>query len=159
MLPSHHWPAARPTRRVDGLEQLVLSNVTVTPLAASACGKRVAHTNRDAFEKNIELDPRRGEGALRTYRYDDRILEALAGHGLVPLPSTPPGVLRDAVRDLYRYEIRRLRDSLLAGRIAKRDYASHVIDLRGKYPLLSVPLELWTPPDSEGPATPLRPLP
>ena len=49
------------------------------------------------------------------YRYDDRILEALATHGLVPQSHTPPDVLRDAVRDLYKYEIRRLRASLLAG--------------------------------------------
>ena len=47
------------------------------------------------------------------------------------------------MRDLYRYEIRRLRQALLAGRIAKRDYADHVVALRRKYPLLSVPLELW----------------
>ena len=78
------------------------------------------------------------------YRYDDRILEALAGHGLVPQSHTPPGVLRDAVRDLYKYEIRRLRAWLLAGRIAKRDYADHVIALRRRYPILSVPLERWT---------------
>jgi hypothetical protein len=47
------------------------------------------------------------------------------------------------VRDLYRYEIRRLRLSLLAGLIAKRDYADHVVALRRKYPLLSVPVEQW----------------
>lgn len=77
------------------------------------------------------------------FRYHDLILEALAGHGLVPGPDTPPERLRDAVRDLYLYEIRRLRASLLAGRIAKRDYAAHVVALRQKYPLLSVPLEGW----------------
>ena len=47
------------------------------------------------------------------------------------------------MRDLYRYEIRRLRLSLLAGQIAKRDYADHVVALRRKYPLLSVPVEQW----------------
>lgn len=78
------------------------------------------------------------------FRYDDRILEALAGHGLVPLPATPPEMLRDAVRDLYRYEIRRLRDALLAGRIVKRDYAGHVIELRKRYLVLSVPVRFWT---------------
>jgi hypothetical protein len=77
------------------------------------------------------------------YRYAARILDALAGHGLVPRPDTPPRQLRDAVRDLYRYEIKRLRLSLLAGHIAKRDYADHVVALRRKYPLLSVPVELW----------------
>jgi hypothetical protein len=79
-----------------------------------------------------------------TYRYFDRILDELARHGLVPKPHTPPGQLRDAVRDLYKYEIRRLRDEHQAGLIAKRDYARCVIDLRERYPLLSVPIELWT---------------
>ena len=78
-----------------------------------------------------------------TYRYNRRVLDALAGHGLVPRPDTSPQQLRDAVRDLYRYEIKRLRLSLLDGHIAKRDYADHVVALRRKYPLLSVPMELW----------------
>ena len=77
------------------------------------------------------------------FNYNRRVLEALAAHGLVPRPDTPPHMLRDAVRDLYRFEIRRLRSSLLAGHIAKRDYASHVVMLRQKYPLLSLPLDLW----------------
>jgi hypothetical protein len=78
-----------------------------------------------------------------TYTYHDRILEALAGHGLVPRSGTPPARLREAVRDLYVYEIRKLRRSLLAGRIAKQNYASEVIELRKRYLLLSVPLTLW----------------
>ena len=78
-----------------------------------------------------------------TYRYNTRVLDALAGHGLVPRADTAPQQLRDAVRDLYRYEIKRLRLSLLDGQIAKRDYADHVIALRRKYPLLSVPMERW----------------
>ena len=77
------------------------------------------------------------------FKYRAQILEALAGHGLVPRADTPPTLLRDAVRDLYRYEIKRLRLSLLAGHIAKRDYADHVVALRRKYPLLSVPVALW----------------
>jgi hypothetical protein len=77
------------------------------------------------------------------YRYRARVLEELARHGLVPRPATPPGQLRDAVRDLYKYEIRRLRDERLAGRIPKRDYAAHVLRLRERYPLLSLPIEGW----------------
>jgi hypothetical protein len=86
-----------------------------------------------------------------TYRYFDRVLDELARHGLVPRPGTPPGQLRDALRDLYKYEIRRLRDALLAGGIAKRDYARRVEALRDTYPLLSLPVELWVAPDPEGP--------
>ena len=79
-----------------------------------------------------------------TFAYDDRILDELWGHGLNPLPATPPQQLRDALSDLYRYEIRRLRDDLLAGRVLKPDYVEHVIGLRKKYWLLSVPVQLWT---------------
>jgi len=86
-----------------------------------------------------------------TYIYEDRVLEALAGHGLVPRPNTPPGQLRDAVRDLYRYEIRRLRQRLLAGDIPRHQYADHVIALRKRYLVLSVPLDLWLVPSSKGP--------
>lgn len=77
------------------------------------------------------------------YQYHARVLEELARHGLVPRPDTPPDRLRDVVRDLYKYEIRRLRLELLAGRIRKPDYAAHVIALRGRYPLLSLPVQLW----------------
>ena len=84
------------------------------------------------------------------YSYHQQILEELARHGLAPLPSTPPGRLRDAVRDLYKYEIKRLRRDLLAGGIPKHDYANQVIALRKKYPLLSIPTERWTLRDRAG---------
>ena len=85
--------------------------------------------------------------------YRQEVLDQLAAHGLKPLPSTSAQQLRDALRDLYKYEIKVLRETLLAGRIAKPDYAGHVIELRKRYWLLSVPLQLWTtqsgtlPPD------------
>ena len=87
------------------------------------------------------------------YQYHAKVLEELARHGLMPLPDTAPAQLRDAVRDLYKYEIRRLRSELLARRIRKPDYAGHVIALRRRYPLLSIPVELWLvpPPDAGDP--------
>jgi hypothetical protein len=75
--------------------------------------------------------------------YDDRILAALAGHGLVPGPATTAGQLRDAVRDLYKYEIRRLKGELLEGRFPRREYAGRVETLRERYWVLSVPTDLW----------------
>jgi hypothetical protein len=80
------------------------------------------------------------------YTYHPRVLDALARHGLKPLPTTSPQQLRDAVLDLYKLEIKRLRAEHLAGRIAKRDYADHVIALRRRYPILSLPVEQWIRP-------------
>lgn len=79
-----------------------------------------------------------------TYVYHERVLDQLTRHGLRPSASTAPGPLRDAVRDLYKYEIRRLRAEVLAGRIARPDYAGHIVELRKRYWLLSVPTQLWT---------------
>ncbi len=80
---------------------------------------------------------------MRDWVYHQQILNELAGHGLIPRPDTPPQLLRDAVRDLYKYEIRRLRDRLVAREIQKRDYAGHVVALRKRYRVLSVPTALW----------------
>jgi hypothetical protein len=80
---------------------------------------------------------------IDTLRFRPSVLDELARHGLQPGPATTVEQLRDAVRDLYRYEIRRLRSELLAGRIRKPDYASRVAELRGRYPLLSLPVQRW----------------
>ena len=78
-----------------------------------------------------------------SYAYAPEILETLAGHGLQPTPETPPSFVREALSDLYRYEIRRLRQSLLNGRIERANYADHVIALRKRYWLLSLPVKHW----------------
>lgn len=76
--------------------------------------------------------------------YHPHVLEALAAHGLVPRPATAPRFLRDAVNDLYRHEIKKLRDRCRAGEIPVKDLAAHVRLLRTRYLLLSVPLAAWT---------------
>ena len=78
------------------------------------------------------------------YSYKPEILDALARHGLRPRPQTPPQMLRDAVRDLYLHEIRRLRQRLLDGHVERGNYAGEVVELRKRYWVLSVPLQLWT---------------
>ena len=75
--------------------------------------------------------------------YARDVLVALAGHGLAPCSSTPPARAREALSDLYRYEIRRLRQRFVLGAIPKADYSQHVIELRRKYWLLSVPADRW----------------
>lgn len=78
------------------------------------------------------------------YSYRPEILDELARHGLSPRPDTHPQQLRDAVRELYKYEIRRLKSRLLTREFPKADYAGRVIDLRRRYIVLSIPLDHWT---------------
>jgi hypothetical protein len=77
------------------------------------------------------------------YEYAPEALDVLAGHGLAPRPSTRPDVVRAALNDLYRYEIRRLKRRLLAGEFDKARYLDLVIELRMQYWLLSVPVTRW----------------
>ena len=82
--------------------------------------------------------------------YRLHVLDALAAHGLKPRPETPPGLLREAVNDLYRHEIRGLRDRCRAGEFPVAALAARVVALRCRYLLLSTPLRLWTIDDGAG---------
>ena len=74
------------------------------------------------------------------WNYPPELRDALAQFGLDPRPATPPALVRDALSDLYRHQLRRLRDRLLAGRIAKPDYVGYVVALRKRYwPLTMTP--------------------
>jgi hypothetical protein len=77
------------------------------------------------------------------FAYRPEILEALAALGIRPGRHTPPPLVRAYLNDLYRYELRRLRDRLLAGDFPKREYAGRVVSLRARYVLLSVPMDRW----------------
>ena len=79
------------------------------------------------------------------------VLAALLGHGLRPRDDTPAERLRDQVRDLYLFEIRRLRQAVRARAFPIDSYASRVVALRRRYPLLSLPLEHWRLPDASEP--------
>ena len=79
-----------------------------------------------------------------TFAYRPEVLDALARHGLKPRPETSPQFLRDAINDLYRFEIRRLRARLLRNEFPKSAYIGRVLELRGKYLLLSIPMDEWT---------------
>ena len=51
--------------------------------------------------------------------------------------------MRAALNDLYRYELRAMRDRLLAKEIEKAGYLDRVLVLRKKYWLLSIQLPAW----------------
>jgi len=78
-----------------------------------------------------------------SYRYLESVLGELARHGVIPRQDTPPDLVREYISALYLVEIRSLRRKLLAGQIPKKDYAQRVAELRDRYPVLSLRLDLW----------------
>ena len=78
-----------------------------------------------------------------TVAFRAEILDELARHGLRPGPDTSAARLREQINDLYRFEIRRLRDRCRAGEFPTHDLSKHVVELRGRYILLSIPMEDW----------------
>jgi len=81
------------------------------------------------------------------YKYRERVLDELARHGIIPRSDTPPEVVHEFVNDLYRIEIRALKQRMLAGEVLKADYSKRVEELRNRYPILSLPVRLWIESD------------
>lgn len=78
-----------------------------------------------------------------TYRYRAEILAQLAAHGVQPRPTTPPERVHEFVNDLYRYELRRLRDRLVRREIPKQSYYDRVVEIRLRYPVLALKPWQW----------------
>ena len=76
-----------------------------------------------------------------TYRPD--ILASLWRHGVQPTPRTDPELVRNYVRDLYKYEIKRLRERYIRREFPKKEYSDRVDALRRSYPALAWPARLW----------------
>jgi hypothetical protein len=74
------------------------------------------------------------------------VLEQLWRHGVHPKRETPPQLVRDYVRDLYRYEIRRLRERYLNREFPKAEYSLRVDQLRRSYPVLALRAWEWLEP-------------
>ena len=77
-----------------------------------------------------------GEEPRFVYRRD--VLDHLIRHGVIPTEHTPPALVRDFVRDLYKYEIRCLRERYLRRDFPKVEYAGRVEALRRRYLVLSL---------------------
>lgn len=78
-----------------------------------------------------------------TWAYPAELATALLTYGLKPTGSTPPLLVRAALNDLYRYEIRRLRQRRHDGLVEKSRYVDEVILLRKRYWPLSLQPEHW----------------
>ena len=92
-----------------------------------------------------EGGPAGSEGAA-PFRYRPDVLARLWAHGVQPTGRTPPVLVRDYVRDLYKFEIRRLRDRYVAGEFPKVEYATRVDGLRRQYPVLALRAQDWLEP-------------
>lgn len=77
------------------------------------------------------------------FRYRADVLAGLWRHGVQPKPTTRPELVRDYVRDLYKYEIRRLRERYMRRDFPKQEYSRRVDALRRAYPVLALPARLW----------------
>jgi hypothetical protein len=82
------------------------------------------------------------------FHYRADVLARLWAHGVQPTDRTRPDLVRDYVRDLYKYEIRRLRERYLQREFPKSEYWGRVDALRRSYPVLALRARDWL--DSPG---------
>ena len=80
---------------------------------------------------------------MTVYNYRRDVLDALWLHGIQPTPATRPELVHEFVSDLYRFELRRLRNRLVRREIPKDGYFDRVVELRRKYPLVSLKPWQW----------------
>lgn len=86
------------------------------------------------------------------YDYRPDVLDVVWRHGIVPTSWTPPELARGYVRDLYKYEIRRLRERYLKREFSKQEYAGKVDTLRRQYAVLALVPRAWLVDHARGPA-------
>ena len=77
-------------------------------------------------------------------RLKPAVLAGLARHGIAPADDEAPEALRERLNDAYLEAVRRLKERQRSGEIPLREYAAHVEALKEAYPLLGLPLRLWT---------------
>lgn len=77
------------------------------------------------------------------FRYRADVLRELLEHGVHPTDRTSPELVHEFVGDLYRYELRRLRESLLARAFPKPDYFARVVAVRNRYRVLALKPHQW----------------
>ena len=80
---------------------------------------------------------------MESWTYPPELLDALLGHGIAPRPDVHPRFVRDYVSDLYRFEIRRLKQWRATGVVRKEDYVDRVIALRKQYWVLTLEPSAW----------------
>ena len=77
------------------------------------------------------------------FLYRPEVLDQLLRHGVRPTAQTRPELVHEFVSDLYRHELRALRDRLLAKEFPKREYFSRVVDVRNRYRVIAMRPRDW----------------
>ena len=85
------------------------------------------------------------------FSYRPNVLDQLSQHGVQPGANTRPEIAHAFVSDLYRYEIRRLRDRLLRKEFPKPEYYARVVELRLRYRVIAVRPAEWLTARNENP--------
>lgn len=80
------------------------------------------------------------------FRYRAEVLDQLSRHGVRATPHTRPELVHGFVSDLYRLELRRLRDRLVRGEFPKSEYYDLVVQLRRRYRIISKRPAEWLEP-------------
>jgi hypothetical protein len=78
-----------------------------------------------------------------TFRYRDDVLAELWKYGVRPTERTPPELVRAFINNLYRHELRRLRDRLLKKDFPKDQYLDRVVAVRERYRVLALRPREW----------------
>jgi len=82
------------------------------------------------------------------YKYRDDVLAELWKYGVRPTEYTPPELVRGFINELYKFELRKLRDRYVRGEFPKREYHRLVIQIRDKYPVLALRPRQWVTHDA-----------
>jgi hypothetical protein len=70
------------------------------------------------------------------YRAD--VLRELERHGVRPTPHSSPELVRGFVRELYKYQLRLLRDRYVKKEFPKHEFHARVEALKNQYPVLAL---------------------
>jgi hypothetical protein len=81
------------------------------------------------------------------YKYRDDVLAELWKYGVRPTERTPPELVRGFINEIYKFELRKLRDRYLREEFPKREYHRLVIQIRDKYPVLALRPRQWLAPE------------
>ena len=74
------------------------------------------------------------------------MLAELWKYGVRPTEHTPPEKVRTFINEIYKFELRKLRDRYIHGEFPKVEYHKLVIQIRDKYPVLALVPRQWIEP-------------